>query len=110
MPPKTRSGKAQEAADAAAPAATAPAPNFILTPGSPSFYVAMVVTSLAYTQKWLTKLGLFSLYPELTEEIAAPLLGLVTAVLTARIMAIIKERKEQKEQKEQRQVKGYNSE
>ena len=63
----------------------------------------MVVTSLTYTQKWLTKLGLFSLYPELNEEIMAPLLGLLAAVLTSRIMAIVKERKEQQEQTQQTQ-------
>ena len=56
--------------------------------------VAMVITMFAYTQQWLTKLGLMKIFPELPEEVAAPILGLVSAVLASRSFAIYKEMKE----------------
>ena len=71
----------------------------VFTPGTPSFYVASVVTLVGYTQKWCTRMGVMDLYPELSEEIAAPLLGLMVGVLASRIIKIVIEEREKAEAK-----------
>ena len=82
---KTPAKETRNAADNVQPAAPLAGMNTLM-PGAPPFSIALIVTLLSYQYKWCTRMGWMNIYPELSEEICSPLLGLMVGIMASRLI------------------------
>ena len=82
---KTPAKETRNAADNVQPEAPLEGMNTLM-PGAPPFTIALILTLLSYQNKWCTRMGWMNIYPELSEEICSPLLGLMVGIMASRLI------------------------